>query len=72
MVEPQAQPLVSAAQDEPRARPARVLRDADGGESHAPAFLQAPAQRADSEEAPKPRRRRAPRPEAPASESEEV
>jgi hypothetical protein len=42
-----------------------VLRDSDGGESHAPAFLQAPAPRAAAEpasdETPKPRRRRAPR-----------
>ena len=58
---------------EPRApreeRPTRVLRDADGGESHAPAFLQAPPQTAarpegeEAVEAParRPRRRRAPR-----------
>jgi len=47
-------------------RQAQVLRDADGGESHAPAFLQAPAAsrpEAGEEAAPvrKPRRRRAPR-----------
>jgi Domain of unknown function (DUF4167) len=57
VVEPQAQPLVAES------RPSQVLRDADGGESHAPAFLQAStAPRADGDEAPKPRRRRAPRP----------
>jgi len=48
-------------------RPAQVLRDSDGGESHAPAFLQAPAAprpEAGSDEdavARRPRRRRAPR-----------
>jgi hypothetical protein len=46
--------------------PQQVLRDADGGESHAPAFLQAPAApraEAGGEEEParRPRRRRAPR-----------
>ena len=58
VVEPQAQPLV------PESRPSQVLRDSDGGESHAPAFLQASAtpRAADGDEAPKPRRRRAPRP----------
>ena len=58
MIEPQAQaPLVAPAPE----RKARVLRDREGGESHAPAFLQAPAARAEaSDEAPKPRRRRAP------------
>jgi len=61
VVDPQAQPLVAES------RPSQVLRDSDGGESHAPAFLQAPAAprdapRADGDEAPKPRRRRAPRP----------
>src|ERR1700748_917810 len=35
MVEAQAAPVIEE-------RPAQVLRDADGGESHAPAFLQAP------------------------------
>ena len=41
-----------------------MLRDSDGGASHAPAFLQArpaPAPAADADEKPKPRRRRAPR-----------
>ncbi|CAN7579024.1 DUF4167 domain-containing protein [Phenylobacterium sp. LjRoot225] len=49
-------------------RPAQMLRDSEGGESHAPAFLQAPATprpeaAASDEEAParRPRRRRAPR-----------
>ena len=61
MIEPQAQPLVSAEQ-----RPSPVLRDSEGGESHAPAFLQtstAPRPDTGDEEAParKPRRRRAPR-----------
>jgi hypothetical protein len=60
VVEPQAQPLVSAEE-----RPSPVLRDSEGGESHAPAFLQnstAPRPEA-AEDAParKPRRRRAPR-----------
>ncbi|HEY8002847.1 MAG TPA: DUF4167 domain-containing protein [Phenylobacterium sp.] len=73
VVEPQAQPLVTAAAEpapqraERPERPARVLRDAEGGESHAPAFLQAPTARADAEEAPRPRRRRAPRTEGPAA-----
>ena len=66
VVEPQAQaPLAKPAPE----RKARVLRDSDGGESHAPAFLQAPAPRAadasraeaSGDEAPKPRRKRAPR-----------
>jgi len=61
VIEPQATPL-AAAQDE---RPSPMLRDAEGGESHAPAFLQAQAPRAEpgEEEAParRPRRRRAPR-----------
>jgi len=58
VVEPQSQaPLTSPAPE----RPTRVLRDAEGGESHAPAFLQAPSTRPDSEEPPKPRRRRAAR-----------
>jgi hypothetical protein len=50
-------------------RPAQMLRDSEGGESHAPAFLQAPAAAprpegaGGDEEAParRPRRRRAPR-----------
>jgi hypothetical protein len=68
VVEPQAQPPLAA----PPERKTRVLRDAEGGESHAPAFLQAPAARADADEAPKPRRRRAPRTDSPASGAEEV
>jgi len=74
VVEPQAQPLVSAVSEPAPApeRKARVLRDAEGGESHAPAFLQAPAARADVEDAPRPRRRRAPRTEGPAPEAEEA
>jgi hypothetical protein len=57
VVEPQAQPLVS---DE---RPSPVLRDAEGGESHAPAFLQQAAspRTEPAEDAPRPRRRRTPR-----------
>jgi len=68
VVEPQGAPLVNT---EERASP--VLRDADGGESHAPAFLQAPAARAEAGEAaaPKPRRRRAPRADGPASSESE-
>ena len=66
VVEPKASPLVPS---EERASP--VLRDEDGGESHAPAFLKAPrtprapkaevAPAAEGEEKPKARRRRAPR-----------
>lgn len=62
VVEPQQTPLVA---EERPASP--VLRDADGGESHAPAFLQARAEprpeAAADEDAParRPRRRRAPR-----------
>jgi len=78
VVEPQAQPLVSAPE-----RPSPVLRDSEGGESHAPAFLQntvAPRPEASSDEEPvrKPRRRRAPRSfdggegAPPASETEEA
>jgi hypothetical protein len=64
VVEPQAQPITPLVAEE-RA-PAQVLRDSDGGESHAPAFLQAPAAarpEAGEDEAParRPRRRRAPR-----------
>jgi len=60
VVEPQSTPLVSEDRSSP------MLRDAEGGESHAPAFLQsrpAPAVAAEAGEAPapKPRRRRAPR-----------
>lgn len=60
VVEPQATPLVTEE------RPAPMLRDAEGGESHAPAFPQsrpaapAPAPEAEAP-APRPRRRRAPR-----------
>jgi hypothetical protein len=66
VVEPQAAPLVAPAPE----KPSPVLRDDDGGESHAPAFLKAPrtkaAPAAPAAEAPaegaKPvRRRRAPR-----------
>jgi hypothetical protein len=57
-------------------RAAAVLRDAEGGESHAPAFLQNRAPPAEAAEpAPKPRRRRAPRTfdaSAAPSEPEEV
>lgn len=66
VVEPQAAPLVASSED--RAAPSPVLRDEDGGESHAPAFLKAPRARkpeaaaaAEGEEKPKTRRRRAPR-----------
>jgi hypothetical protein len=58
VIEPQASPLPR----EERASP--MLRDADGGESHAPAFLgrsAAPAPAAEATEEKKPRRRRAPR-----------
>lgn len=80
VVEPQAAPLVAETR-EPE-RPSPVLRDAEGGESHAPAFLQArapaPAPEASGEEpVRKPRRRRAPRSfeggaDAPSGETEEV
>jgi hypothetical protein len=60
-------------------RPTPVLRDSDGGESHAPAFLQARAEpRPEGGEEKRPRRRRAPRSfdagegAPPASEAEEV
>jgi hypothetical protein len=79
VVEPQSTPLVSEDRSSP------MLRDAEGGESHAPAFLQsrpapaaAPAAEAGEAPAPKPRRRRAPRSfEAgegapPSTETEEV
>jgi hypothetical protein len=62
VVEPQA-----AAPLGPPDERSPVLRDAEGGESHAPAFLQSPARRepAAAEEEPaaprRPRRRRAPR-----------
>jgi hypothetical protein len=75
VVEPQSTPLPSG---ENRGSP--VLRDSDGGESHAPAFLQnraAPTAEAGEPAAPKPRRRRAPRTfdtaaDAPSSEPEEA
>lgn len=81
VVEPQGDPLVAPAQAEQPAGP--MLRDAEGGESQAPAFLQTradprPAAAEDGEEpVRKPRRRRAPRSfeggeDAPAAESEEV
>jgi hypothetical protein len=70
VVEPQAQAPLAAPAPE---RKARVLRDREGGESHAPAFLQAPAARAEaSDEVPKPRRRRTARSEiTTASEGED-
>ncbi|HEX4713221.1 MAG TPA: DUF4167 domain-containing protein [Phenylobacterium sp.] len=73
VVEPQAQPPLASTSVEPAPeRKTRVLRDSEGGESHAPAFLQAPAARADVEEAPpRPRRRRTPRVDAPASSGTE-
>jgi hypothetical protein len=57
---PEREPVAAMAQAEPDGP---VLRDAEGGESQAPAFLQAAAPRADGDEAPakRPRRRRAPR-----------
>ena len=65
VVEPQPTPIAA----QPEERPSPVLRDAEGGESDAPAFLQAPAAspRAEAAEAEtpaparKPRRRRTPR-----------
>jgi hypothetical protein len=61
VVEPQAQAPLGETE-----RPAAVLRDAEGGESHAPAFLQAraeprPEPASEDEPVRKPRRRRAPR-----------
>jgi hypothetical protein len=65
---PEREPVaVSEAPPMIEERPSQVLRDAEGGESHAPAFLQAPAAAPRSEEgedeapARRPRRRRAPR-----------
>lgn len=64
VVEPQAQPPIAVAAE---ARPSPMLRDAEGGESHAPAFLQASAaprpEGGEEEAAParRPRRRRTPR-----------
>jgi hypothetical protein len=64
VVEPQAAAPFGGSEE----RGSPMLRDAEGGESHAPAFLQAPPRReGDDEAAParRPRRRRAPRnPEA--------
>jgi hypothetical protein len=61
VVEPQARPL-TADLDQPGSP---ILRSQDGGVSEAPAFLQAreprPEAAADTGEAPRPRRRRAPR-----------
>ncbi|WP_414694152.1 DUF4167 domain-containing protein [Phenylobacterium sp.] len=82
VTEPQATPLVAAEE-----RPSPMLRDAEGGESHAPAFLQSSVaprvETPDTEDgaapAKRPRRRRAPRTfeagsegAAPSTESEEV
>ncbi len=74
VVEPQAQPLVAETLTE-----SPVLRDADGGQSEAPAFLQArPEPRAEGEDGAtrRPRRRRAPRSfeggEAAAGETEDA
>jgi hypothetical protein len=65
VVEPQPTPMPAPVAAQAEERPSPMLRDAEGGESHAPAFLQAPAApRAEGdEEAParRPRRRRAPR-----------
>jgi hypothetical protein len=56
VIEPQASPLPR----EERASP--MLRDSDGGESHAPAFLgRSTVPSAEAAEEKKPRRRRAPR-----------
>ncbi|MFN3524006.1 MAG: DUF4167 domain-containing protein [Phenylobacterium sp.] len=78
VVEPQGAPLVADEREAGRTSP--MLRDAEGGESHAPAFLQArPAAPAEGGEEParKPRRRRAPRSfeggaDAPSGETEEA
>lgn len=83
VTEPQATPLVAAEE-----RPSPMLRDAEGGQSHAPAFLQSSvAPRAETPDsadegaapAKRPRRRRAPRSfeagsegAAPSTEAEEV
>jgi hypothetical protein len=65
VVEPQVQPPLAAEERVPE-RASAMLRDAEGGESHAPAFLQQPTAarpEAADEEVParRPRRRRAPR-----------
>ncbi|MGA0607548.1 DUF4167 domain-containing protein [Phenylobacterium sp. VNQ135] len=73
VIEPQGD-----ARPEPREERGAVLRDAEGGESHAPAFLQARAEpKAETAEGEKPaRRRRRPRSfeagEAPGGETEEA
>lgn len=80
VIEPQAAPLVAVVE-----KPSPVLRDDDGGESHAPAFLKAPRTRAAkppvetgessviADEAAKPaRRRRTPKSFEGAPESEEA
>jgi hypothetical protein len=78
------EPVASAPEPAPSfeappqpAENAHMLRSEDGGESHAPAFLQVrastprtPAAETAGEEAPKPKRRRAPRADAPASTEE--
>ncbi|MDO8900568.1 MAG: DUF4167 domain-containing protein [Phenylobacterium sp.] len=64
VVEPQASPLGSPPAAEAPAPDGPMLRDAEGGASEAPAFLQArsPEPKAEGDEpARKPRRRRAPR-----------
>jgi hypothetical protein len=65
VVDPQSTPMPAPVAAQAEERPSPMLRDAEGGESHAPAFLQAPAApRAEGEEeapARRPRRRRAPR-----------
>jgi hypothetical protein len=64
---PEREPMAAAPEPPPPAfeeRPSPMLRDAEGGESHAPAFLQSPArpEGGDDEAGPRrPRRRRAPR-----------
>jgi hypothetical protein len=74
------QPQGDAASDRGPAERGAMLRDSDGGASHAPAFLQArpaPAASETGEDKPKPRRRRAPRSfeggeGAPSSEAEDA
>jgi hypothetical protein len=63
---PEREPAAAEPQPAAEERASQMLRDAEGGESHAPAFLQAPAApRAEAAEdegvARRPRRRRAPR-----------
>jgi hypothetical protein len=81
VVEPQAAPLVAESREPERAA-SPVLRDSEGGESHAPAFLQArtpgpAASEEGAEPARRPRRRRTPRSfeggaDAPSGETEEA